>query len=111
MEKINRLILSFLLAVIVLAGCAAPKPAPDPLAGWTPCWSQDPKDFDKITADCHAYINELPQELKVGVGPIEYLEDGTGQHAVRFETGRKEISYAHVLIYGKDNKRIKTVEY
>lgn len=111
MEKINRLIFLFLLAAIVCAvGCVAPKPTPDPLVGWRVLY-KGYEHLDKITTDCHAYINNLPQELKVGVGPIEYLEDGTGQHAVRIEIAKDGVDWAHVLIYDKNDMRIKVLKY
>jgi hypothetical protein len=104
-------IYTFLAAVLCAAGCATPKPAPDPLASWTRCWSQDPKDFDKITADCRVYINSLPQELRLGVGPFHYFEDGTGQHAIRFETGANGVNWSNVLIYDTDNNRIRVIKF
>jgi hypothetical protein len=110
--SVTRLIFCALLVAFVwVVGCAAPKPAPDPLSGWTRCWSQDPKDFDMISADYRAYINSLPQELQVGVCAVEYLEDGTGQHAVRIEIGQNGIDWGHVLIYDRDDKRIKVIKY
>lgn len=114
-ETIKRfwLILPAVLAAafVLAAGCVAPRPAPDPLAGWTRCQNQDAKDFDKITADCRNYINSLSKELRVGVGPVEYLENKAGQHAVRFETGVKGVSWSYVLIYDTNNNRIKVIKY
>ena len=42
-----------------------------------------------------------------------YFENGTGEHAVNIQIfeGNKNASWQHVLIYDKDNKRIKTIKY
>jgi hypothetical protein len=115
MNKIMKHFRHFWFALALLAtlifGCRCSTAKPDPLAGWTHCKSQDPKGFGKITADCDVYINSLPNELRVGVGPVEYLEDKTGQHAIRFETGENGESWSYVLIYDASNNRIKTTKY
>ena len=100
-----------LAAFVCIVGCAAPRPSPDPLAGWKVLHSRDYEKLDTITADTHAYIESLPEELRVGVGPIDYLEDGTGQHAVRIEIGHKGVDWGHVLIYDRNDKRIKVIKY
>lgn len=47
---------------------------------------------------------------------IEFFEDGTGQHAVTFESYSDAgiiggTSWEYVLIYDKNNKRVKTIRY
>ncbi len=111
MERFGPTFLMCAAALIWSVGCVTSKPTPDPLAGWTRCWSQDPKDFDKITADYRAYINSLPQELRVGVGPVEFLENKAGEHAIRIEIGVNGVDWAHILIYDINNNRIKVIKY
>jgi hypothetical protein len=91
-------------------GCAS-KPTPDPLAGF---YRADEADMDKnqvITDDYKGYIQKLSPEERKYAGPIFYFEDGTGQHAVRITIGLNGTVWRHVLIYDKDNKRIKTIKY
>lgn len=102
---------AFLIAFFCASGCTTPKPSPDPLTGWRVLHSRDYEKLDRITDDYHAYINSLPQNLRVGVGPIDYLEGGTGQHAVRIEIGVNGVDWGHVLIYDKENRRIKVIKY
>ncbi|HXE41952.1 MAG TPA: hypothetical protein VN516_02920 [Candidatus Baltobacteraceae bacterium] len=111
--KIIQLIFCSLLTMFLCGfGCSSSKPTPDPLAGWHFCFSQDPKDLGKIIlADYQDYIQKLPPEEKKFVGTTHTFEDGTGQHAVRIEIGLNGTWWEHVLIYDKDNKRIKLIKY
>ena len=111
MSIIRIVFCALMVAFICVVGCAAPKPAVDPLAGWKVLLSRDYEKLGKITDDCQAYIKTLPQELRVGVGPIFYLEDGTGQHAVKIEIAQNGTDWAHVLIYDRDDRRIKVIKY
>jgi len=102
------------LCVMTLSGCScsAPKQQPDPLAGWKILLSRDYEPFDKsITQDYHNYIDNLPNGEKKFVGPLQFFEDGTGQHAVRIEIALNGTDWAHVLFYDKENKRIKVIKY
>jgi len=80
----------------------------NPIAGWQ-------KDYGKadqsIVNDCQDYIHKLPPEDKKYIGPMTFFEDGTGQHAVEIEEALNGTWWFHVLIYDKDNKRIKTIKY
>ncbi|HXE42538.1 MAG TPA: hypothetical protein VN516_05900, partial [Candidatus Baltobacteraceae bacterium] len=60
MEKINRLIFSFLLTAIVLTtGCATQKP--NPLVGWKMLFGHEEEAFDKALKDDYQnYIQKLP---------------------------------------------------
>lgn len=93
------------------AGCATPNP--DPLAGWKVLFSQDYEKLDKsISHDYLDYIQKLPiQDRKSATGPFWFYENGEGQHAVRIEIPLNGTWWEHVLIYDKDNKRIKTIKY
>ena len=112
MEKINRLIFSFLLAAIVwTAGCATQKP--DPLAGgnWKPDFHEQPSQA--IEKDYHDFIQKLQSEGNGSAAANDFLEDGTGQHAIILEIfeHHKNASWQYALIYGKDDKRIKVIKY
>jgi hypothetical protein len=94
-------------------GCDTSKPTPDPLAGFH--WSSlNNLDSNKaITDDYKSYIQTLsPEEKKyLGPSPVGFFEDGTGQHAVEMKIGLNGTNWHLVLIYDKDNKRIKTIKY
>ena len=51
--------------------------------------------------------------MKGYAGPIQFFEDGMGQHAVEFEAfeHKKNASWHYVLIYDKQNKRINIIKY
>lgn len=101
--------LTLAAAFILAAGCIAPKPAPDPLVGWKRVYLAEP---DKaIAEDYRDYIQNLPPNERKAVGPVFFFEDGTGQHAIRFEIGINGTDWAYVLIYNKESKRIKVIKY
>ena len=80
--------------------------------GWHFCFSQDPNKLDKaIAANYQDYIQKLPSEERNYVGTIHLFEDGAGRHAVKIEIGLNGTWWEHVLIYDKNNKRIKTIKY
>ena len=110
--KIIQLTLCFLLAMFLCGfGCSTSKPIPNPLAGFH---RADEANMDKnkvITDDYKDYIQKLSPEERKYLGTIFYFEDGTGQHAVKIEIGLNGTWREHVLIYDKDNKRIKTIKY
>jgi hypothetical protein len=85
----------------------------NPLAGWHFCFSQDPNKLNKaITVDYQDYIQTLPpKERQFVQGGISLFEDGTGRHAVKIEIPYYGVWREHVLIYDKDNKRIKVTTY
>jgi len=94
-------------------GCSSPKPIPDPLAGFHVSSLGNLDKNKAITDDCNDYIQTLsPEEKKyLGPSPIGFFEDGTGQHAVEIKLGLNGANWHHVLIYDKNNKRIKTIKY
>jgi hypothetical protein len=103
----------FLAICIGLVGCSTP--IPDPLAtGWNFCRSQDFHNINSaIQVDYHNYIKELPEHARYFVqeNGIYFFENSSGQHAVKIEIPLDGAYYEHVLIYDKDNKRIKVVVY
>jgi hypothetical protein len=109
--KITRFAACFLFAVLVCSfGCTAPKPTPDPLTGFHAAG----KALDQsIVNDYQNYIQHLSPKEKQNLGPYPalFLEDGTGQHAVKIVIGMDGNVWEHVLIYDKDDKRVKTFKY
>jgi hypothetical protein len=96
-----------LLAMLVwVAGCVTP----DPLAGWKPDFSPPPID-PAIEKDCHDYIQTLSPRKSGFVISVNFFEDGMGQHAVEIQMGVNGSVWRHVLIYDKENKRIKVIKY
>jgi hypothetical protein len=91
-------------------GCNTSKPTPDPLAGWNIDFSQPGPGDIIIAKDYKAYIKTLSSEERKSPS-VHFFEDGTGQHAVDIIIGINGRWWRHVLIYDKDNKRIKTIKY
>jgi hypothetical protein len=109
--NIHRYISYILLATFVLVVGCEYKPPPDPLAGWNLDFSP-PGPSDKIIEkDYQDYIQKLSPEEKRNVSPLHVYKDGTGQHAVDFAVGVNGRYTRHILIYDKDNKRIKVIKY
>jgi len=40
-----------------------------------------------------------------------HINDGAGQHAVQIEVALNGKWWRHILVYDKNNKRIKTIKY
>jgi hypothetical protein len=107
--KIIQFIVCFLLAMLLCGfGCSSSKPTPDPLAGWQ-------KEYGKvdqsIVNDYQDYLQKLPPEDRKYIGPMEFFKDGMGQHAVEIEEALNGTWWFHVLIYDKENKRIKAIKF
>jgi hypothetical protein len=107
-------------ACVCVAGCSSvpPYPAgsasvgPNPVAGWKASWSQDLTKLDKaIQSDYRDYISSLTPNERKWMGPLGISEDGSGQHAVTISIAWYGTDWAHVLVYSRDNKRIKAVRY
>ena len=106
--KITRFIICFLLAAFILGGCATQKPTPDPLAGFH--FYSRTKVSQAITDDYQDYIKNLPSNEKGSIGDVSFFEDGTGQHAISIQVFEENnASWQHILIYNKEDKRIKAV--
>ena len=102
--------LALALCVMIFSGCScsAPKPQPDPLAGFHAAYG---KSDPSIVSDYQNYIENLSPEEKRNMGPTLFFEDGTGQHAIDIVTGISGRLWRHILIYDKEDKRIKTIKY
>lgn len=99
-----------LLAALALCfGCSVFTHGSDPLAGWNADTGGD--SDPAIKQDYQNYIAALPLKERNSVGGFSFFRDETGKHAVRFETGVRSTSWAHVLIYDKENRRIKVIKY
>ena len=110
--NIARIIFSILFIVFLAAGCSTPKPTPDPLAGWREIVRDIDMPNKAVIDDYQSYILSLTQEEQKSYPTLPgFYADGTGQHAIRFNVNMNGASWAHVLIYDKDNKRIKVIKY
>jgi hypothetical protein len=83
----------------------------DPLAGWKPIYSDQ---LNKIVADDYQnYIQKLSSKEKYYIQGynIHFFENEAGAQAVRISIPLNGVWREHVLIYDKDNKRIKVIKY
>jgi len=104
-------VLALCTTVVFGCRCSSPNPAPDPLAGWQKAYKEEPNKA--IVNDYQDYIQHLSIEERnnLGPSPASYFEDGTGQHAIKIKIGLNGTVWEHVLIYDKNDKRIKAVKY
>jgi hypothetical protein len=114
--SITRFILGILLAAcITLTGCTYAywhetfSSHTNPIPGWQMDFEREPRPA--IEKDIQDYISKLPTEERKYVAYQEWFIDGKGQHAVRIMIGLNGTNWRHVLIYDKDDKRIRTVIY
>jgi hypothetical protein len=111
--KTTRLTIFFVLsaASICWTGCETFASHTDPLVGWQKAYKHEPDQA--IEKDCQDYIQSLKLSPEKGtyVAYIEFFEDGTGQHAEKITISLNKTDWEHVLIYDKDDKRIKTIKY
>ena len=112
-NSINRFgLLVILAAFFTGTGCSMLMHHSDPLVGWKLCQSQDPKYLDKaIRDDYQDYIQKLSSKEREFATYDNDFEDGTGQHAVKITIGLNGTDWEHILIYDKNDKRIKTIKY
>jgi hypothetical protein len=99
-----------LMAMFLLGfGCNTSKPVPDPLAGWQKAYKEEPNQA--ITKDYQNYIQNLSPKERKNAGPTFFYKDGSGQHAIDIVIGINGRDWRHILIYDKEDKRIKTIKY
>lgn len=96
------------LCVIIVSECSCSTLRPDPLAGFQAA-SKNPDQA--IVNDYQSYIQKLSPEERKYARVSGYKEDAPGQRAVVIEIDLNGTAWNHVLIYDKDNKRIKVVKY
>jgi hypothetical protein len=109
---ITRFILfSFLVASVFGSGCSCEMFAnhTDPIPGWQIEFKREPGQA--IKKDTQDYISKLPAEDRKYIAYQEWFTDGKGQHAIKITIGLNGTNWRHVLIYDKDDKRIKAVKY
>jgi len=76
---------------------------PAELKGW-----QASRLLDKVViTDYNVYIGALLPAERVGVADVRSFADDTGQHAVAITVNGKDGSWMHVLVYDKQNKRLR----
>jgi len=103
----------FGLCVMVVSGCScfSTKPAHDPLKTFYVARLNELNSNKAISADYKVYIQTLSPEERARSGEVVYFADGKGQHAVKIMIGLNGIEWIHILIYDKDNIRLKTIKY
>lgn len=111
-------------------------PTPDPLKSWKPAGAIGCKvgymsatietlpGYKAISDDVQIFVNKLPvdttrydpnvnsdRRICYWIDRMTFFQDGTGQHAVKIEIPWKGTYWNYVLIYDKENKRIKKIKY
>ena len=100
------------LLAFFAVGCDTPKPGPNPLVGWK-LLSEGAKKPDKsILDDYQDYIQKLPIDERQAAKEFnpQFLEDGTGRHAVRVSFPLSGTWWEHVLIYDQNNRRMQALK-
>jgi hypothetical protein len=107
--KTTRFTLYILLTAFVWAmvGCATS--TPNPLAGWQGDFNEQPNNV--IVNDYKNYIQQLPPQERQRATVDDWLKDGTGQHAILITIGLNGTNWRYILIYDKDNKRVRAIKY
>ena len=95
------------VAFFGIVGCATR--TSNPLAGWK--IDSDYQPSQAVVSDYRDYVKKLPEKERSCLSALEYFEDGQGQHAIRREQRVGDTSCYLVLIYNRENKRIKVMKY
>jgi len=114
MKNIRILYCLTLTALLSAAGCIGPKSPPNPLVGWQVLRPEHGEKLDRrIIDDYRDYIqkNLTGKGYFIDENAIWFLKDGTGQHAVTIEIPSNGVWLEHVLIYDKENNRVKVIKY
>ena len=75
--------------------------------------------YKVISDDVQKFVNKLPvdhfsdctRRWCYWIEDMRFYEDGTGRHAVSFQIPHNGTSWGYVLIYDKNNERLKAVRY
>jgi len=126
-QLLSRVLPVILLSLLVFGfGCIIIRPGENPLLGWkmvgSTIWAawdspeeQNPGHFPiSIIDDYKDFLKHIPRTLKKTPPPIFqvcYFDDENQQHAIEITIPENGIWWKYVLIYNKDNKRIRTVKY
>lgn len=109
---LTRFLFGILLAAsLCWTGCEMFASHTNPIAGWHSASLVDLQNNKAICDDYQAYIKSIPSRKFQFIEGVSFSEDGTGQHAVTIQEGRSDTYWNHVLVYDKDNKRIKVIVY
>jgi hypothetical protein len=98
-----------LAAITCLSGCEMFANHTNPVAGWQIDFKHEPNQA--VIKDATDYINKLPSNQRNRTGPQQWLTDGKGQHALVIPVALNGTDWGHVLIYDKNDKRIKVIKY
>lgn len=79
-----------------------------PSVDWHFC---DSKLDKSIRDDSRDYMQQLPSEERKVAHHTYSFEDRSGRHAIEIEIPLNGTQEKHILIYDKDNKRIRTIKY
>ena len=108
--NISRITLWILLAAsICWTGCEMFASHTNPIEGWQADFKHEPSQA--IENDYQDYIQKLPPGERPFASVGGWFKDATGQHAINIEIALDGTWWNHVLIYDKDNKRIKVIKY
>lgn len=102
-----------LLAVFISAivGCATS--GRSPMDGWLQIYGEEGQNVKVATKDDYQdYIQKLPAKERQFInGGVSFYKNTLGQHAVLISVPYYGVWRNHVLIYDKDNKRMKTITF
>jgi hypothetical protein len=93
----------------LLSSCEFFKNHTNPVAGWQEDFKGEPSQV--VQKDAQDYISKLPGMEKNWVGPQSWLTDGKAQHALVITVAVNGTDWGHVLIYDKNDRRVKVVKY
>jgi hypothetical protein len=88
-------------------------PTSDPLEGWKLLIDRESEKLDQaVKDDYRAYIQKFlsKKHYYIDDSNIWFFENKTGEHAVKIEIPSNGTWLAYVLIYDKENKRIKVIK-
>ena len=110
-KRFGSVLLVLIVAPLWLAGCAGMLDQSDPPAGWKVDFRNQPDQA--VVKDYRDYIQHQPSNVKDNVGPIGYLTDAAGRHAVDVEifVPGKNALWHYFLIYDSNNKRVSVTKY
>jgi hypothetical protein len=124
-----------MLGFACLNGCERFESHTNPIAGWKSIGEVGCKDgemsaeispiagYTGISDDVQKFVNRLPvddvpdycgggtRRWCYWIEDMNFYEDGTGQHAVAFQIPHDGTWWGYVLIYDKNNKRVKAARY
>jgi hypothetical protein len=95
------------VAVATTTPAAPASAVPAELKGWQATTGLPDK---AVITDYNDYIKELPQAERERVADVRYFTDGTGQNAVAITVNGKDGAWMSILVYDKQNKRLRVLK-